>query len=259
MGYSVKALCYATQEVPGAQVYFQSDWNRWFTFNYYVFLVRGEGRTMLIDCGMDDVTAFNAMLAEGLGRRGVVHPSVREHAVVELLAREGVRPDDVDTVAFTHFHADHVANARLWTNARYLVSAEGWRRSIALRSAWPAMMPDPLFPADLLDFLEEIRETRMDVVEDGPSPVPGLEVHYVGGHTLDSAAFVLDSDEGRIVIPGDTIWMYGNLERNQPVGATANVEQCYAAMAWARLAGDIVVPTHDPAVIERHPGGRISA
>jgi glyoxylase-like metal-dependent hydrolase (beta-lactamase superfamily II) len=257
MPYSIKALCYATQQVPGPQVYLLDRWYDWYTFNYYVFLIRGEGRTILVDCGMDDVEGFNRLLAAGLGERGLVRPSPREHAVIELLADQGVRPEAVDTIAFTHFHADHASNVRLFPRARFVVSAEGWRRFGVIRRECPRMAPSPLFPAESVAFLEEVRQTRLDLVEDGETPVPGIEIKYVGGHTVDSAAFVIATDAGRVVIPGDTIWTYRNLEQDVPVGSTVDVRQCYDAMAWARGAGDVVVPTHDPLVLDRHPGGLI--
>jgi glyoxylase-like metal-dependent hydrolase (beta-lactamase superfamily II) len=255
MGYTIRVIPFARQAVPGPQAYWLSHWGEWVEFNYYAFLIRGEGHVALVDCGIDDLIAFNAMNLGSLGERGLVHLSDRERSIVDYLADEGLRPGDIDTVAFTHFHADHISNARLFPDARFLVSAEGWRRFQVVRRDTPGLVPEPVFPHAVLDFLESVREERLVLTEDGQTSLPGIAIKHVGGHTEDSAAFVVPTAEGRVVIPGDTVWQYGNLEADHPVGSATSIPACYAAMAWVRTAGEIVLPTHDPLVLTRHHNG----
>lgn len=254
MSYTIKALHYATQQVRGPQVFFQASWDERIDFYYYVFLVRGEGVTAVVDCGTSTFAAVNEMLRRDLGEQGVARPTQGEQAVTALLARERVRPQDVDVVAITHFHWDHVGNAALFPNARFVVSAPGWKAHQDLRANVPAMVADPVFPEQALEFLAA-RAERVELTADGPTLLPGVEIRHVGGHTADSAAFTIPTEEGRVVIPGDTIWTYANLERDVPVGAAVDIRQCYEAMAWARTAGELVLPTHDPAILRRHPAG----
>lgn len=257
MSSRIDILHYAVQQVPGPQVFFQAHFGEWFTFAYYAFLIRSEGRNVLVDCGMDDPEPLNALCRAGLGEHGVVRPNHRESSISDLLDRHGLRPDDIDVVAFTHFHIDHIANARMFTRARFLVSDEGWRRHLEMRQALPQMTPDPAFPSGVIDFLVDVKEERVDLVPDGPTSIPGLSIRYVGGHTIDSAAFVVQTDAGKVVIPGDTVWARRNLEDDHPVGSAVDIAQCYRAMAWARSAGEIILPTHEPDLLERHRGGRI--
>ncbi|HEY3953122.1 MAG TPA: N-acyl homoserine lactonase family protein [Streptosporangiaceae bacterium] len=254
MSYTIKALHYATQQVPGPQAYFQTAWQERVEFYYYVFLVRGEGATAIVDCGTSTFAPVNEVLRRELGDQGTARPTRGEQAVTALLAEEGVVPQDVDVVAITHFHWDHVGNVALFPNARFLVSEQGWKTHQDLRANVPAMVADPVFPDQALDFLAAQAE-RVDLTPDGLTPLPGVEIRHVGGHTADSAAFTIPTGEGRVVIPGDTIWTYANLERNVPVGAAVSIRQCHEAMAWARSAGDIVLPTHDPAILGRYPAG----
>lgn len=254
MSYTIKALHYATQRVPGPQAFFQAGWDEHVQFNYYVFLVRGEGATAIVDCGTSTFAPVNDLLRRDLGEEGTARPVRGEQAVTELLAEEGIATQDVDVVAITHFHWDHAGNVELFPNARFLVSAQGWKTHQDLRANVPAMVADPVFPARALDYLASHAE-RVDLTPDGMTPLPGVEIRHVGGHTADSAAFTIPTEEGRVVIPGDTIWTYANLERNLPVGAAVDIRQCHEAMAWARGAGDIVLPTHDPAILRRHPAG----
>lgn len=257
MSARIDILHYALQQVPGPQAFFQAHFDEWFTFAFYAFLIRSEGRNVLLDCGMDDSEPLNALCRASLGDRGVVRPNNRESRITELLDRHGLRPEDIDVVAFSHFHIDHIANARLFSRARFLVSDEGWSRHMATRQSFPQMTPDPAFPAAVIDFLVEVKEERVDLVRDGPTSVPGLSVRYVGGHTLDSAAFVAETDEGSVVFPGDTISARRNLEDDHPVGSAVDIAQCYRAMAWARSAGEVILPSHEPDLLQRHRGGRI--
>jgi glyoxylase-like metal-dependent hydrolase (beta-lactamase superfamily II) len=258
MSYSIKALHYATQEVRGPQVFFQSDWDERIIFYYYAFLIEGEGHKALIDCGMDDLGPLNDVILPGLGERGLARLTSRESTIVHLLDREGVALEDIDTVAFTHFHADHISNARLFPRARYLVSREGWKRHHAILDSYPQMVPDPVYPASVIDFLAGLPAERLALADDGKTSLPGIEIKYVGGHTPDSAAFIVPTQEGRVVIPGDTIWTYRNLEEDRPVGSAVDILQCYQAMDWARKSGDVVLPCHDPGVLDRHPDGVVS-
>jgi glyoxylase-like metal-dependent hydrolase (beta-lactamase superfamily II) len=254
VSYTIKALHYATQQVRGPQVFFQSGWDEWIDFYYYVFLVRGEGITAIVDCGTSTFAPVNEMLRRDLGSRGLARPTQGEQAVTALLAQERVRPQDVDVVAITHFHWDHAGNVALFPNARFVVSAPGWKAHQDLRANAPAMVADPVFPEQALEFLAA-RAERVELTADGPISLPGVEIRHVGGHTADSAAFTIPTEEGRVVIPGDTVWTYANLERDVPVGAAVDIRQCYEAMAWARTAGELVLPTHDPAILRRHPAG----
>lgn len=254
MTYTIKALHYATQRVRGPQVFFQSGWDERIDFYYYVFLIRGEGVTAVVDCGTSAFAPVNELLRPGLGEDGLARPVGAERAVVALLEEEGLRSEDIDVVALTHFHWDHVGNVALFPRARFAVSAEGWKRHQDLLARRPQMVADPIFPAEAVEFLAAHPE-RVELTPDGPTLLPGVHIRYVGGHTADSAAFTVPTEDGLAVIPGDTIWTYANLDRDIPVGAAVDIGQCYDAMAWAREAGDLVLPTHDPAILDRHPHG----
>ncbi|HET7737859.1 MAG TPA: MBL fold metallo-hydrolase, partial [Tepidiformaceae bacterium] len=84
-------------------------------FNFGTFLVRGDGRTVLIDSGYGPPAA--AMGVPGGGE------------MLARLAEIGVTPGEVDTVVHTHLHLDHCGwdvdegGAVVFPNARVLVAA----------------------------------------------------------------------------------------------------------------------------------------
>ena len=70
--------------------------------SFTIYLIRSEGRTLLVDAGCDDGAGFVMSVFE--------RPSV-------LLERLGVPPDDVTDVLLTHAHHDHVEAVHHYKNA----------------------------------------------------------------------------------------------------------------------------------------------
>jgi glyoxylase-like metal-dependent hydrolase (beta-lactamase superfamily II) len=95
--------------------------------HYGCYLLRSQGRTILVDTGIGSKTTNPGMvntLAGGIDGR----------LLAELQAA-GVRPEEVDAVFFTHLHPDHVgwnlsqsgANPRpTFPRARYVVHQTDW-------------------------------------------------------------------------------------------------------------------------------------
>jgi glyoxylase-like metal-dependent hydrolase (beta-lactamase superfamily II) len=95
--------------------------------HYGCYLLRSQGRTILVDTGIESKATNPGMvnmLAGGIDGR----------LLAELQAA-GVRPEEVDTVFFTHLHPDHVgwnlsqggAKPRpTFPRARYVVHQTDW-------------------------------------------------------------------------------------------------------------------------------------
>src|SRR6195256_5170392 len=65
--------------------------------DYFVWLIRGNGREILVDTG------FNAEEAKGRGRKLTLNP-------VDALAGFGVKAESIRDVIVTHLHYDHAGN-----------------------------------------------------------------------------------------------------------------------------------------------------
>src|SRR5262245_671710 len=68
------------------------------------FLLRSQGRTILVDTGMGSTVTNPGAVAMFTG-------GADGHLLEELQA-VGVRPDDIDTVFLTHLHPDHVGQTQ---------------------------------------------------------------------------------------------------------------------------------------------------
>lgn len=168
------------------------------------FVLRSEGRTILVDTGAGD----------GKERPYIPVFGHLESGFLERLAAAGVTPSDVDVVVNTHVHVDHVGwntvlRDREWVptfpNARYLFSdvdfrywnpLNGHERRGALINQ--NMFEDSILPvhaAGLADAWEG--EThRLDA---------NLTLELAPGHTPGLSVLWLESEGERAVFVGDLL------------------------------------------------------
>jgi glyoxylase-like metal-dependent hydrolase (beta-lactamase superfamily II) len=254
--YSIKAIKCCEQSTPGPEMYLFSHWDEWIEVYFYFFILQGDdGSLVLVDTGVRDVDEVNPGVIAGVGERGAFRMDKEKESVPSLLAREGIDAELVDTVILTHLHYDHCSNVKLFPRAKIVVNREGWLKFQGCR--FPELIPHPVFPRDVVGYLAGEGRDRLVLAEDGAEVVPGISCFYTGGHTLCSQAVKVATCAGSAILTGDVAFLYGNLERNHPVGLVTDVVECYAALERIRREADLVVPAHDPGILERHPGGVI--
>ncbi len=135
----------------------------------------------------------------GAGRRDKGAGFLRER-----LQAAGYAPEDIDIVAFTHVHPDHIGGVRegdapAFPNARYVIGAREfneWRRGDNIparrsenREQFMRLLP-PL--ADQMTFLEP-----------GDDVVSGIRAVAAFGHSIGHMAFEVESDGEAVLIWGD--------------------------------------------------------
>jgi glyoxylase-like metal-dependent hydrolase (beta-lactamase superfamily II) len=136
-----------------------------------VALVRGE-RTTVVDAGT-------------YGRRAWI---------IEGLRALGVAPEDVDGLAFTHLHWDHMQNLDLFPNA-----------TIYLHPAELAYMRDRGDWATMRYLGPVLAEREVREVEEGYAVEPGVTIIDTPGHTGGSMSVLVDTPEGTVGIVGDAL------------------------------------------------------
>lgn len=242
--YSIKACRIGSLVLDGRHAFADHDPQGAYPYAMYVYLIRGGGRTFLVDTGPKSLEVINHGLA------GMCIEPVTQRPGEDLpgiLAREGLEPDDIEAVFLTHGHYDHTSNLDLFPQARILVNRRGWERALVQPGPWPG---EVYFP------LQREWSARLVLVED-EEPYPGLRTFWVGGHTYCSQAIAVQTRLGTAVITGDVVSLFENLERDLPIGVYEDLAQIRAAMARIREVADVVIPSHDPALLERYPDGAI--
>src|SRR6185437_2444202 len=107
--YEIYALRYATMSPRTPQLnYLLPDPHETSAqdLDYFVWLIRGPGRNILVDTG------FSADEAKLRGRKLMLNP-------VDALAGFGVATEDIGDVIVTHLHYDHAGNLDRFPNARF--------------------------------------------------------------------------------------------------------------------------------------------
>jgi glyoxylase-like metal-dependent hydrolase (beta-lactamase superfamily II) len=140
-------------------------------------LVRGGGRTILIDTGNGQ--KFNEKLTS------IYAIDTSSYDIVSSLARHGVAPADVTDVILTHLHFDHAGGSTMLVNgeavpafprARYYVQREHWEAA-----QHPTERDRASFFTE--DFMPLVRNGVLDFTEGEGELFPGISFRLVHGHT----------------------------------------------------------------------------
>ncbi|MFF3115626.1 MBL fold metallo-hydrolase [Kitasatospora sp. NPDC057904] len=149
-------------------------------------LVEHGGRALLIDTGVGPRTLE---LPEG-----PLH-AIRGGALLDNLARLGRAPEDIEAVAFTHLHVDHLGWActpegdrPAFAHADYLISGPEWEG----RGDLTAEQAAALAP-------------HVRTVSDGDEVFPGVQVRITPGHTVGHAEYVITGGGRRLIAFGDAV------------------------------------------------------
>lgn len=210
------------------------------------WLLRSEGRTILVDTGVGNDKARPAVEAW-------------DHLDLDYLgnlARAGVRPEDVDLVVNTHLHVDHV----------------GWNTRL-LDGAWLPTFPNAtyLMPRADFEFWNPANNPSIagsvneNVFEDSVAPVHGagqvqlwegshtidanLRLEAAPGHTPGSSVIKLTSGTERALLAGDLI--HTPLQVMHPEHNSCFCEDPARArttrhrlLGWAADVNALVLPAH---------------
>jgi len=210
--------------------------------DYYVWLIRGGGRTILVDTGFE--------ATEG-ARRG------RELARLprEALETVGSSAADVDAVIVTHLHWDHAGTLEDWPNARlHLQEAE--MAYATGRCMCDQALQHPFTVDHVCRMVRHVYSGRVQFHRGDGAIAPGVTVHHVGGHSMGLMFVRVKTARGWVALASDAAHFYENIERRMPFVIVHSVEDMLRG--WDRLYEEAsspahVIPGHDPLVLQRYP------
>src|SRR6201996_2844377 len=133
--------------------------------DYFVWLIRGSGRDILVDTG------FNAEEAQLRGRKLNLNP-------VEALTRFGVQADAIKDVVVTHLHYDHAGNLDLFPNARFHLQ-DREMRYVTGRYMTHGLLRGSFALADVEGMVRRVYEGRVQFHEGDAELAPGVTVHFI--------------------------------------------------------------------------------
>ena len=271
--YSIWVLDYAAVETfPLSVMLYGPQYQGTRKLPYAYVLLKGQGRTILIDTGYDHVN-YGRTLAELYGVSNY-------HGPAQVLAECGVRPEDVTTVFITHAHFDHMDAMHHFPNAHFYIQqreVDKWVWALTLGPEFRFLV-GAADPADIVKAVELTQQGRMICVDgDVQDALPGIDLHLAADtHTYGSMYVTVRNDgasasQDVFVFAGDLLYTYDNLtglDQENPqyvpiglaVGSQSNL--IFATAEMLRQAGGEprrVVPVHETRLKDVFPSRRTTA
>lgn len=163
-------------------------------------LLRGNGRTMLIDTGCGHKMSDKLM--------SIYRVDYTRASVNQSLEMQGISPEEITDVILTHLHFDHVGGATTisptgeiiptFPNATYHVQKEQllWAQSPTEKDR-ASFMPENWDPL--------IANGMLNIIDGDGELFTGIHVQRVYGHTCGLQVIHIQDNEQHIVFPADLI------------------------------------------------------
>lgn len=236
--YEVLALKYAETIRPSRDFYISQDPHDGpLPISYFLWVVRNEERTIVIDTGFEEAAAA------ARGRNLLRHP-------VAALKAVGIEAPEVETVILTHLHYDHAGTARSFPNAEFIIQ----EREVSFATGKAMRFPPCRMPFDVENVIDVVRanfSSRVRFVDGDREVAPGVWVHLIGGHSTGLQVVRVDTAVGPLVLASDAVHFYDNITLANPFPIVACLpDMCAGHERIFELGAERhrVVPGHDPLV-----------
>jgi len=210
--------------------------------DYFVWLVRGNGRSWLVDTG------FNLAAAQARKRTFLRCP-------ITHLERLDLKPQDISDVIITHLHYDHAGNVDLLPNARIHLQEREMQYATG-RHMNHHLLRDAYAVDDVVEVVRGLYKDRVRFYNGDAEIAPGLQLVLVGGHTDGLQAVRVHTERGWVMLASDASHFYENLHHESPYPIVFHVgdmlDGYHKVMALAD-SPDHMIPGHDPQVLARFP------
>ncbi|KAA0692017.1 N-acyl homoserine lactonase family protein [Neorhizobium sp. P12A] len=184
---------------------------------YCYVVIKGKGHTIMVDVGYN-----NKEYGKHLGDKFAVE---NWRSPRDVLAKVGVKPEDVDHCFITHCHFDHFGNVEDFPNATFYVQEREiskwvWAMSLPDRMRWMMTAVDP---GDIVRGVALARDRRLVTVDGARENVlPGIDLHVAyDSHTYGSMWVKVRNDgkpnsDDTWVLAGDLVYVFDNLKGAGP-------------------------------------------
>ncbi len=258
MEYTIQALKMGESQVPAPEVYWMEGWGERETLYFMAFLIRGGDENILLNTGFpQDLTEMNAAWMGVFGFEEAQITRLEEERPQNAIVAHGLSPDDITKVIVTPLQAYATANIHMFRNAEICISRRGWIEDFQAPIYHMHVPRHMRIPPEVNDYIQNDGWEKVRLLEDEDEIAPGISTFWAGVHHRSSIAVVVDTAKGKVAIT-DSFFKYGNIEQRKYLGVQESLLE--AASTWDRLKrdADILIPTYDPEVFERHPGGVVA-
>lgn len=243
--YEIYALRYATvPDFPVSGLVAGADKNRKLDIAMLVWLVRGNGKNILVDSGFYRPQFFKSWTVKDF-----IKPS-------ETVAKLGLKPEDITDVIISHMHWDHADGLDLFPKAKIWVQKD--ELEYYAGEAWQSRRTHGgIEPDDVLAAVKLNTEGRVGLVPgDAQEIIPGITCYTGGKHTYASQYVGVNTAAGTVVLASDNMYLYENLDKHAPIAQTLDADSNLRAqdrMKQLAAKPELIIPGHDPEEMKRFP------
>jgi glyoxylase-like metal-dependent hydrolase (beta-lactamase superfamily II) len=241
--YEIYALKYAHHERRASENFIGGDPHDGpMPLDYYVWLIRGAGREVLVDTG------FSAAMAARRGRDHLRCPA-------QSLRLLGVDAGSIRDVVITHLHYDHVGNFELFPAATFHLQEREMHYATGRHMASECFR-GAFEVEDVVGMVRRAYQGRVRFHQGDGELFPGISLHLIGGHTMGLQVVRVATRRGSVVLASDASHFYANMEQERPFPIVWSVTEMVDGYARMRELADSpghIVPGHDPLVMQRYP------
>ena len=201
------------KSVDYSQIVYLQQMGQTLDFPVWAVLVQGQNLNILIDLGICDPKWASKHIISCVWEE-------YDTPIMAIRKASDLSPEDIDYIIFTHLHWDHIGgDLSPFSKARFIVQEKEWHYMFNPVSyqKWAYISSEQVCMASNIDFF------RWKFVQ----------------------AILVKTEEGRVMITGDSMNMAINLTKNLPSGITTNGEEYMASMTLIRKYSDFVIGGHD--------------
>lgn len=258
MNYSLRAYAIAEQYVPGWACFFGSNDKAFHRLVFYVWIVQGGGKTVVIDAGPPPDEKDFQILSSACATLDPQCEFRRLCTLESIFCDARVDPHSIDALLVTQpityctggITPDYFPRTRVYMARAGLLeflldnpghpprncyfTEETWRHLYHLLVSGRLILPD----------------RRLETVE-------GVFFDVTGGHHPGSAAVTVKTSRGLVAIL-ETAFLSQNVEQERPIGLAEDVAECRRAIRHYKNTCDLVLAAHDSGIVDLYPGGVIA-
>jgi glyoxylase-like metal-dependent hydrolase (beta-lactamase superfamily II) len=243
--YEIYAIRYATlPDFSVSELVADAEPARKLDLAMMIWLVRGNGRNILVDSGFYHKHFFKDWQVKDFTK-----PS-------DTLKRVGLKPEDITDVIISHMHWDHADGMDLFPKARIWIQKDELQYYAG--EAWQSKdTHGGIDEEDVLTLVKLNTQGRVGLVDgDAQEIIPGVICYTGGKHTWQSQYVGVQTAAGTVVLASDNMYLYENLELHAPIATTVDAVSNLRAqdrMKEIATRPGFIIPGHDPAVFAKFP------
>lgn len=222
-------------------MFFMEGFNETTVISYYFWCIKTGEQVILIDTGFLPKTAIERNV------RDYLSPDTQ-------LSQIGIKPEDVGVVLLTHLHWDHFGGYSYFPNATFYVQEKEWEFATGRFASTKVIKH--FYDHHLLQKGTQLKsEGRLQVISDHFSPVKGIQLLALGGHTPGSQVIVVDIENKPVIFCGDLGYFYRNFEEDNPPMLNLDIPECLIAYQNIKKIimekKGLLIPGHDPIILDK--------